>query len=373
MLSSDEGSELDMNAPQTIAYDAQTSRGPTAPVADDMLRKNSKRLSIARLLLIVLVVYVHFPLDVPQVRDIDDLSILTPAYLANATFLRFSVTILTIMSGFIMFSKGSDLEGMTTVTKKVKTILVPFLFWNISLVALLFVAQSAGVLSGQRLDLVGASWQTWADALFSYSTRPVNYPLYFLRDLFVISVIAVLIGRVFRKYPVPLIVACMVVAEYNLDGHLILRTPMLPAFFIGGAIALWRVPLDKLDSGFWVFAAMLLAMCCIHYFWPSQNNGTYIAILGGLTIWTLTARLANAPFADRLLAWSKYAFPIYLMHGIAIFAVLAIGFTIEPTVVGLLAWLIVPLVVAVACAVAFRVFSMILPKFASFVTGGRGA
>src|SRR5690606_36553969 len=127
---------------------------------------------IARLLLIVLVVYVHFPLDVPAARDVGELGILTPAYLANATFLRFSVTILTIMSGFIMFSKGQDLEGMATVSKKVRTILIPFLFWNISLVALLFAAQSAGLLSGQRLNLVGADWQTWADALFSYSTRP---------------------------------------------------------------------------------------------------------------------------------------------------------------------------------------------------------
>jgi membrane-bound acyltransferase YfiQ involved in biofilm formation len=93
-----------------------------------MVEAFSQRLSLARLLMIVLVVYVHFPLEVPQVRSVADISPLEPAYIASATVLRFSVTILTIMSGLIMFAKGSDRVGMTTIWRKVRTLVVPFSF-----------------------------------------------------------------------------------------------------------------------------------------------------------------------------------------------------------------------------------------------------
>ena len=43
---------------------------------------------------------------------------------------------------------------MKTIRQKVRTLVVPFLFFNLVLVAALFLAQRLGVLSGQRLDLL---------------------------------------------------------------------------------------------------------------------------------------------------------------------------------------------------------------------------
>lgn len=356
-----------------------TTEELTKPASDvkrkprDAVEMFSQRLSLARLLLILLVVYVHFPLDVPAERSLDALTPLEPAFIANATFLRFSVTILTIMSGFIMFEKRSDQAGMRTIQKKVKTLVVPFLFWNLSLVFALFLAQRAGILSGQRLNLLTTDLQTWADAAFAYSTRPVNYPLYFLRDLFVISVIAVVASRLVRAHVVPFIVLCVLVAEYNLDGNLILRTPMLIAFFLGAALAIYKVPLNLLDRGLPYFAPLLLATCLLHYFQPTGGTGLLVSILGGLTVWTLTALVDRFAFMEKLARFAKYAFPIYLIHGIIIFGMLSLGIEIANSWIGLAMWLILPLVVALVSAVAFRIFRTIMPQFASFVTGGRGA
>jgi succinoglycan biosynthesis protein ExoH len=343
-------------------------REPASPV-----RIFSQRLFLTRLILIVLVVYVHFPLDVPAVRSLSALNPLEPAYIANATFLRFSVTILTIMSGFILFASGADQQGMRTVTKKVRTLLVPFLFWNLSLVAVLYIAQRLGILSGQRLDLLNADASTWADATLAWSTRPVNYPLYFLRDLFVISLIAIAATRIVRAHVIPVIAVCVLVAAYNLDGNLVLRTPMLIAFFIGAALAIYKVPLDSLDRSLPYFAPLLVVACLAHYYYPSDSSGLLISILGGLTVWTFTALVDRSPAMQKLVPFAKFAFPIYLLHGIILFAVLALGIEITNSFGGLALWLVLPLLIAVVSALLFRLFSLILPRLASFVTGGRGA
>ena len=358
---------IDVLKPADVSPKASI-REPASPV-----HIYSQRLFLTRLILIVLVVYVHFPLDVPAVRSLGAMSPLEPAYIANATFLRFSVTILTIMSGFILFASRADQQGMKTVTKKVRTLLVPFLFWNLTLVAVLYVAQRLGILSGQRLDLVTADARTWADATLAWSTRPVNYPLYFLRDLFVISVIAIAATRIVRANVIPVIAVCVLVAAYNLDGNLVLRTPMLIAFFIGAALAIYKVPLDTLDSGLPYFALLLVVACLAHYYYPSDSSGLLISILGGLTVWTFTARVDRSPAMQKLVPFAKFAFPIYLLHGIILFAVLAMGIEITNSFAGLALWLVLPLVIAAVSALAFRLFSLIMPQLASFVTGGRGA
>jgi len=348
---------------------------PAAPVRPpkDAVETFSARLSLARLLLIILVVYVHFPLNVPAERSLSALTPLEPAFIASATFLRFSVTILTIMSGFIMFAKRSDTRGWRTVDKKVRTLLVPFLFWNLSLVAALYLAQYFGVLSGQRLNLLTTDPQVWADAAFAYSTRPVNYPLYFLRDLFVISIIAVLASRLVRVAVIPVIAASVLIAEYNLDGNLILRTPVLIAFFFGAALAIYKVPLDAMDRGLPWFAGLMFITCLVHYFAPTESTGLLVSILGGLTVWTFTSLVDRSLWLQRLAGLAKYAFPIYLIHGIILFGVLALGIEISNSPMGLLLWLVLPLLIALVSAAAFFVFKTIMPRFASFVTGGRGA
>ncbi|WP_375451366.1 acyltransferase family protein [uncultured Devosia sp.] len=352
-----------------------TSAPPAVPNSKprDAVDIYSQRLSLARLILIVLVVYVHFPLEVPSVRSLGMIGWLEPAFIANATFLRFSVTILTIMSGFIMFAKHADERGMATINKKVRTLLVPFLFWNLSLVAALYLAQRLGILSGQRLNLLTADAQTWADATLAWSTRPVNYPLYFLRDLFVISVIAVVASRLVRAQVIAIIAICVLVAEYNLDGNLILRTPMLIAFFMGAALAIYQVKLDVLDRGLPYFAALLVVACVVHYYYPSANSGLLLSILGGLTMWTLTALVHSSSTLQGLARFAKFAFPIYLIHGIILFGVLALGVEVSNSPLGLALWLLLPLIIAVVSALLFRLFSLVLPKFASFTTGGRGA
>jgi len=332
------------------------------------------RFSLMRLMLIIFVVYVHIPIE-PNAAEVDTLTstlVMFPVFLQE-TFLRFSVMVLTALSGFIMFYKEQDRHLLKTSKKKFFTLVIPFLFWNIPLVLALYIAQVSGLAGGQRLNLLTADWQGWADALFSMRTRPVNYPLYFIRDLFVVSLICLLFSKVIRLYPLLCVLVAIVICEYNADSFLIIRTPMLTAFLIGATLAIYKAPLNAIDPGLPFYSILLAACCILQYLEPSLTIGLCLAVVGGLWVWSFSGWALQYNIFIRLAKQAKYAFPIYLMHGIILAGLLMTGIELKTTPLGTLLWVVLPALIVVASAWSFYLFKTIFPDLALFVTGGRGA
>jgi len=326
-----------------------------------------------RLLLIVFVIYVHFPIELASTGSETLISkLLTFPIFLQETFLRFSVMVLTALSGFIMFYKEQDRLLHKTSQKKFYTLVVPFLFWNIPLVLALYLAQLNGLASGQRLNLVSADWHGWADALFSMTTRPVNYPLYFIRDLFVVSIISLLFSKVIRLYPLWCIIISVIICEYNADGSLIVRTPMLTAFLIGAALAIYKAPLNAIDKGLPFYSALLAVCCALQYMESSLTMRLCLGVVGGLWAWSFSAWALQYRLFVLLAKHAKYAFPIYLIHGVILAGLLMTGVELKTTPLGSFLWLLLPLAIAAVSAWSFYAFKTITPQLALFVTGGRG-
>lgn len=335
----------------------------------DQLKTYSSRFASIRLILILLVVYVHFPLEMSPA----DAGVLLPALIAKGTFLRFSVLVLTVISGFIMFTKRQDQGGWTTINKKISTLLVPFLVFNLSLVALLYLGQQFHLIKGQRLDLSNGDWRVWCDAVFACTTRPVNYPLYFLKDLFVVSVICIVASPMIRRYPVFCIIAAALVVQFDADGYLILRTRMLLAFLIGAAMAIYNFPLKFFEQDLVVTTIVLVALCWLHFYTDANTTFFFLPIVGGIWVWSFAKWLTQFRIFETIVELSKYSFPIYLLHGAILFALLAIGLNVHPTFSGLAIWALAPLVVTALAVVVFEVMKRIAPKPTAWATGGRGA
>ena len=337
--------------------------------AADYLKEESGRFSSIRLILIILVVYVHFPLNLSS----ESAGPLLPVLVARETFLRFSVLILTVISGFIMFSKGQDKLGFQTIKRKASTLLVPFLVFNTTLALALFLVQHFGLIGGQRLDLANGGWKTWCDALFACTARPVNYPLYFLRDLFMVSIVCVLLSPLIRRYTILCIVGAALIVQFELDSYLILRTQMLFAFMIGAGLAIYNVPLQVFEQKMGLSSAALAGLCLVQFYYPTEAGELILPLMGGVWVWSLSNWLSRQAVFARIVSLSKYSFPIYLLHGIFLFAFLAAGLTIHPDMLGLAIWLVVPLLV-VACAVAaFETIKRVAPDITRWATGGRSA
>lgn len=340
------------------------------PSAGEQLRLYSDRLEMVRFLLIAMVVYVHMPLPQPA-STTGGVAWLAPAYLLDATLFRFSVTALTVISGFLLFATQADRQPRRTFGKKVRTLVIPFLIWNVSFALAMYAAQERHVITTARLDLVHGSWSTWLDALFALRARPVNYPLYFLRDLFVINCLALVAGSWIRKHPITAICVTIAVADAGLVSWLILRTPMLPSFVIGAGLAIWNVPLQKIDANL-PQLSMALALLCLLVFYGHVDDATYVvATLGSVTVWAAAGVLARSQHRDRLLTIARYAFPIYLLHSGILFSLLALGVRVTPTLSGLLIWLFAPALVILLSIGVFAAITRLWPVGAAMLTGGR--
>ncbi|BDA84950.1 hypothetical protein Sa4125_24920 [Aureimonas sp. SA4125] len=148
---------------------------------------------------------------------------------------------------------------------------------------------------------------------------------------------------------------------------------MLPAFVIGAALAIWRIDLRSTDKLLPVIAPLFLLSCLLQYYYPSSGGSIYVAALGAMTIWQTTGFLERTGRITGIANAAKFAFPIYLMHGVILVVALSLGVSVTPTVYGLLLWLLLPAAIAVTCCLVFVVMRQLVPSAVQIATGGRGA
>jgi surface polysaccharide O-acyltransferase-like enzyme len=181
----------------------------TNNIVDSIL---SKRINSLRFLLIVFVVFIHnyvtevnfsggteiyeIPLYVEKIR-----------YLISQIIARVAVPLFFLISGFLLYIK--ETKYTTTLRKKCRTILLPYILWNILSIIFFFIAQSFSFTKPyfanniiRNFDLID-----WIDVFIGKFTtlRQYQYPLvyqfWFLRDLFILYLLYKLIKKIVDKFP----------------------------------------------------------------------------------------------------------------------------------------------------------------------------
>lgn len=110
-----------------------------------------------------------------------------------------AVPLFFILSGYLFFY-GATFDRVAYVTKlkkRTRTILLPYIIWNLVVVCLFFLAQTLlpSLMSGMNKSIVDYTLSDWIDAFWARQTHdpasggmPINYPLWFIRDLMVVMV-----------------------------------------------------------------------------------------------------------------------------------------------------------------------------------------
>lgn len=129
----------------------------------------------------------------------------------EAFFRNQSVPIYFFISGYVFFiglQKWSKEKYIKKITNRKKSLLYPYLIWNtIMLLASLIVFYIApNIMNGQLGDFtiegfLSVYWRydgTLTNALPSY--KPINYPLWFVRDLMIIVLLAPILYKAIKKF-----------------------------------------------------------------------------------------------------------------------------------------------------------------------------
>lgn len=270
-----------------------------------------ERISMLRYLMIVGIVILHMPPYVPIEEIGSGPFDFLKAYVQNAAF-RATVPVLTMISGYLLFREGLDQQWMKLAKKKLRTIVVPFLVFNLGLLAAAYVAQRTVGIT-MSVQLIPFNLMNWLDAAFGLTRSPINYPLNFLRDLIVLMMLAPLFGIVLRKAPWLGLLAVSVIFVKNFDGLLVLRGIMPIMFYLGGMAALRQWNLLALDRYALPCLAIFLALCAALIEFRVANTN-YFRFVAPFLIWPAAALLQPTRLGAWLQSQSKYSFFIFVAH-----------------------------------------------------------
>lgn len=334
-------------------------------------RTDSIRINLLRTILIFGIVVVHIPPAMVEAPPHSHIFGMVKYSFSRALF-RAAVPVLTVISGYLLFLRPDRLDYRSVVVQKSQRLLWPFLLWNIPFLALLYVIQSQGMLSHDfRFQLYPADIAVILDAAFAWREGPLNYPLNFLRDLFLLMLAYPLFLWVARKAGWWALPAVWLFFVFDLDGPVINRALMPACFYLGALLALRKVDLGRLDR-FWPAAIAVLIIASVAVAWFDIRNLTYFKTLAVPLIWVAAAPLAATRIGDRLAGLAGYSFFVFLTHGFAVLALWLVWSRIAPPGGYAIFWLIAPFVVFAGGAIGFALLRKFFPHFANALIGKFG-
>lgn len=313
------------------------------------------------------------------------------ANLISEVFASISVPLFFFISGFCFFYKTnfSFPVYLSKLKKRVRTVLVPYLFWNALVIGFFFLAQTffASLLSGENKLIVDYSIKDWLEAFWARpypanhpNYRPIAFQFWFIRDLMVVMVfspVIYILVKYLRVLGVFILGALWLFGFwFNIPGFSIV------AFFAFSAGAYFSVHKKNFATVFKsvlpyfsvIYLIIALADLCTKGDIYNQNIHIIGIIVGcvfsiGLAatciekgLWKVSAKLSSSTFF------------LYAYHGLplALFAKLAIvKFPPTSNLAIMTLYLGSATVICILGVVLYNLLKKLMPTFMSIITGGR--
>ena len=142
--------------------------------------------------------------------------------------------ILSLISGYLYYSVSR--KNKNIFEKKVKSLLIPYLIANISVLSLVVIANF--IFEINFLNRLDFNFDLIFEGIIALNSPPINPPTFFIRDIFIIFVLI----EIFRNKKYFLLILILPLAIY---GELILRYEILYLFLIGLLTAKYSEKLGK--------------------------------------------------------------------------------------------------------------------------------
>lgn len=189
----------------------------------------SKRINICRLICIILVLFIH-------VRNVNYATIQTNLiglrnvlnyiqYYISEIIARGAVPLFFLLSSILLYK--NDFKWLDNFKKKLKRIIIPFIFWNTLWIILFYIFQKvpyvSKVFSNEDNNVSKFNLLKFIDAYLAIFERskPFLYPLWFLKDLFVLNVFSKIIKKIMDKIPYIFLMITFILMCTNINIRII--------------------------------------------------------------------------------------------------------------------------------------------------------
>lgn len=319
----------------------------------------------------------------------------TGAYFLSNVLPTFAVPMFFAISGYLFFLNVRDFTAGTYLDKlrrRVLTLAVPYVVWNLVAFGLYALqSQAAGealpyglspdllwgcrTLSGESVNALG--WTVGA------ATAPVQQPLWFVRDLIVLTVLSPAFYAALRhKFAGPAVLLLLGAVYYgglwpNAGGV----SFMGPWFFgLGAWAGIHRLDVPAATRRALKPALILVPVCWLMLMWfPDGRNAVHLVAQGIYVFAAMISAVHAASFFTQHRRpsplWAGSSFFVYAAHTIVL---LPLTKWVAPRAAGCGAWAEVPaflvcaLTAAMLCVAVYAVLQRCMPRLSAPLTGQFG-
>lgn len=374
-------------APLTAVAGAAAPPSRTAAALDAEV---SRRLSVLRFPLIVGVVFIHAYETTVWLSGYAVAAAGQAAWsqfvrdLVSQSVARVSVPLFFLIAAYLLFFgfDGSGAGYLARLKSRARTLLVPFLFWNLAVVAVFALAQAlpwtAPLFNSGKPTVAAYDAQQWLDALLGLTQPPIAYQFWFIRDLFLLVLATPLVHLAVTRAPVAgglALGACWLagigVGIPSIEGVFF--------FYLGAWLGVRRVDLCRVDRFGAVLAAAFVALVLADASskpWVINDYLHKAAIVTGVAAALYAAgRVRHGGRFERLLiALSPASFFVFAMHEPALtFARKVTYRLIAPETAGatIAVYFAIPLTLILLLTALYFPLKRRLPRLMALATGGR--
>lgn len=288
-----------------------------------MNRDESVQIEVARVFCVLAMMWVHVSpgLSIPSIVNGGNFDWL--GRILGHSLGRVSVTTLSFISGYLLWQTRSSRGLLDIVVRRFASVILPMLVWSA-----IFIILAAGKeqLIGHRssaLEGISTGWFGLLNAWTGFAGPMVNDSLFFLRDLFVATVLLGLAARLFDRLPVLVVAATLAVAMGHFAEPLIFRPSILFFMALGAWAALRGQTIDALSRPLWALSAgtvLIVTAIALAHLSLEPGSPAFRAIdllrraAVGAFVLVLTRTGMRLFDLRRIARWGRHSFLAYLSH-----------------------------------------------------------
>jgi fucose 4-O-acetylase-like acetyltransferase len=173
-------------------------------------------------------------------------------YLLSEIISRIAVPLYFLISGFLLYGKES--KFIIVLKKKSKTILLPYIIWNLIHLSVFIIGQNlpfTKIYFGNPINDVNKfgilDWIDIFGGKFTGRPSPINVPLWFLRDLFILNMLFLLIKKFIDKLPLLAFISFFILWIGNINIYIVSPEALL-FFSLGYYIVKYNINYTRFDA-----------------------------------------------------------------------------------------------------------------------------
>lgn len=363
----------------------------------------SEVIRFLRFPLIICVVMIHSHFQNISMGGVDySFDIQTYPIYCNISFFlskiisSIAVPIFFIFSGYLFFKNISSFtteEYLKKLHKRIKTLLIPYIFWNIVVILIYLVAQTImpNMISGDNKLIADYTITDWIKAFWNYHNEmPICYQFWFIRDLMVVVLLSPIIYFAIKKIRFFFVLIMGIIWLLNINTGI--TGVSITAIFFFSIGALFTITQYDIISflkkikilGYTISLMLIIVEMCLYNYRASIDSFfsdiqsimlykvcTLSLIVSCLNI-TISLLQRGILKTNEFLYDSNFFIYAYHTMPLVLFLKLIIRF-LNPTsdIHITLVYFIVPIMTILFGLMVFAVIRRIFPRFTKFITGCR--